>query len=227
MFIQVNDVQLYYEIHGNGGRPFILLHGNGESTEIFSTLAGQLSWQYTVYALDSRGHGQSSPIPEYHYMDMMEDVAEFIRIMNLGQPLVYGFSDGGIIGLLLAVYHPELVSGLMISGANTNPYGLTDECFQDTCREYEETGNSMTGMMVYEPDITTGQLESISIPVQVIAGEYDLIRPEHTEYIADSIPLSRLFILPDEDHSSYVINNPVLHKILRPFLEEFGFDKDC
>ena len=223
MFIQVNDVQLYYEIHGNGSRPFILLHGNGESTEIFSTLAGQLSRQYTVYAIDSRGHGRSSSIPEYHYMDMMEDVAEFIRKLNLKEPLLYGFSDGGITGLLLAIYHPELPAGLMISGANTFPTGMTDECYRDTCQEYEETCNPMVGMMVFEPDITTKQLESISIPVQVIAGQYDLIRPEHTEYIAETIPESRLVIVPGEDHGSYVINNPVLYKILRPFLTEFDF----
>ena len=223
MFIQVNDVQLYYEIHGNGSRPFILLHGNGESTEIFSTLAGQLSRQYTVYAIDSRGHGRSSSIPEYHYMDMMEDVAEFIRKLNLKEALLYGFSDGGITGLLLAIYHPELTAGLMISGANTFPIGVTDECFRDTCQEYEETGNPMVGMMVFEPDITTKQLESISIPVQVIAGQYDLIRPEHTKYIAEAIPESRLVIVPGEDHGSYVINNPVLYKILRPFLTEFDF----
>lgn len=223
MFIQVNDVQLYYEIHGEGGRPFILLHGNGEDTQIFSTLAEQLSWQYTVYAMDSRGHGQSSPVEEYHYMDMMKDVAAFIRKLNLEQPLVYGFSDGGIIGLLLAIYHPELLSGLMISGANTFPMGMTDECYSDTCREYEQTGNPMVGMMVFEPDITTRQLNSISVPVQVIAGQHDVIRQEHTEYIARSIPGSRLVIVPDEDHSSYVINNPVLYKILRPFLAESGF----
>ena len=223
MFIQVNDVQLYYEIHGNGSRPFILLHGNGESTEIFSTLAGQLSRQYTVYAIDSRGHGRSSSIPEYHYMDMMEDVAEFIRKLNLKEALLYGFSDGGITGLLLAIYHPELTAGLMISGANTFPIGVTDECFQDTCQEYEETGNPMVGMMVFEPDITTKQLESISIPVQVIAGQYDLIRPEHTKYIAEAIPESRLVIVPGEDHGSYVIDSPVLYKILKPFLTEFDF----
>ena len=156
-------------------------------------------------------------------MDMMEDVAEFIRKLNLKEPLLYGFSDGGITGLLLAIYHPELPAGLMISGANTFPTGVTDECFRDTCQEYEETCNPMVGIMVFEPDITTKQLESISIPVQVIAGQYDLIRPEHTKYIAEAIPESRLVIVPGEDHGSYVINNPVLYKILRPFLTEFDF----
>lgn len=220
MFIQVNDVQLYYEMYGARGKPFILLHGNGESSEIFTALAGQLSRTYTVYAIDSRGHGQSSSIPEYHYMDMMEDTAAFIRKLDLDRPLVYGFSDGGITGLLLAIYHPELLRALMISGANTFPEGMTDECLNDTCREYEEARDPMIGMMIREPHITTAQLKSISVPVQVIAGQYDVIRPEHTEYIADSIPGSRLRIVPEEDHSSYVINSPLLYPILKPFLEE-------
>ena len=220
MFIRVNDVQIYYEKYGNGPKAFLLLHGNGEDCHIFHTLAKQLASEYTVYAIDSRGHGQSSPIPEYHYLDMMKDAAEFIRLLNLDQPLVYGFSDGGITGLLLAIYHPQLLCGLMISGANTYPKGLTDECYRDTCQEYETTNSPMVGMMVYEPDITTAQLQNISVPVQVIAGENDLIRQEHTEYIAASIPNSRLILLPGEDHSSYVINSPRLYPVLKPFLEE-------
>lgn len=223
MFIRVNHVQLYYEIHGNNGNPFLLLHGNGENNQIFSVLAKQLSWNYTVYTIDSRGHGQSSPVSEYHYMDMMEDVAEFIRTMDLGQTLVYGFSDGGIIGLLLAIYHPELLAGLMISGANTFPEGVTDACFCATREEYDNTKNPMLGMMLFEPHITTEQLQKITIPVQVIAGQHDLIRPEHTAYIARTIPGSSLKIVPGEDHGSYVINNPILYKTIRPFLSESGF----
>lgn len=222
MYIEVNGVQLYYEVHGYQKPPFIMLHGNGGSHEDFQVTARELSRNYSVYLIDSRGHGLSSPIEEYHYMDMMEDVAAFIKKMNLGQPPVYGFSDGGIVTLLLAIHHPECVSAIMISGVNTFPKGVTKACYNDACQRFYETGDPMVGMMVFEPDITKEQLKSVSVPVQLIVGEFDLIRRQHTYNIARFIPEGRLEIIPGEDHGSYACNSPILYRVLRPFLKDYG-----
>ena len=117
------DVTLYYEKTGQG-RPVILLHGNGETHEIFDKLVPELSKDYTVYAIDSRGHGKSTKVKTLDYDIMAEDIAEFIRILKLEKPMLYGFSDGGILGLILAYRYPDLLSKLIISGANLHPDGL-------------------------------------------------------------------------------------------------------
>ena len=108
MYIRVNDTNLWYETKGNG-QPFILLHGNGESHEIFTVLMNELSKKFSVYAIDSRCHGKSSKTNELSYGLMMEDVASFIKELKLEKPLLYGFSDGGIIGLLLASEYSDHV----------------------------------------------------------------------------------------------------------------------
>ena len=223
MYIDLNGVNLYYRKRGHGPIPFILLHGNGMDGTMFSVLSKQLSHHFTVYSIDSRGHGKSSPVEEYHYLDMMEDVTTFISAMNLDHPLVYGFSDGGIIALLLSIYHPELIRAIMISGTNTIPQGVKEEYYDKCCEEYEESGNPLTYLLVSEPQITTEQLNNIPIPVMMLVGEFDLIDPEHAEYMADVIPYCWVKLVRGEDHGSYAVNNPLLYKLLRPFLRYHHF----
>ena len=96
MIQQTSKINLYYEKTGTGV-PLIMLHGNGEDHTIFNKATAVLKKHFTVYAIDTRGHGKSSPVDELHYEDMANDVYEFICKLNLEKPIVYGFSDGGIL----------------------------------------------------------------------------------------------------------------------------------
>ncbi len=123
MIINVNNVKLYYEIYGQG-KPIILVHGNSETHEIFDVLIENLKENYKVYALDSRCHGKSQNTNKISYDLMAEDMIEFIKKLNISKPVFYGFSDGGIVGLLIAIKEPKLLSKIIISGANLNPKGM-------------------------------------------------------------------------------------------------------
>ena len=105
MILAVGAVELFYEKQGKG-RPLILLHGNGEDHHIFDESVDALAKEWTVYRPDSRGHGQSSPVREFHYQDMAEDIISMIEELQLVRPCLYGFSDGGITGLLIAAQRP-------------------------------------------------------------------------------------------------------------------------
>jgi pimeloyl-ACP methyl ester carboxylesterase len=196
------------------GKPLILLHGNGETHKIFDKAIPILSEHFTVYAIDSRGHGQSDSVLEYHYDDMAEDIKCFIHELKLEQPILYGFSDGGIIGLILASKYPQLLSRLIISGANTVPDGIRTgwlrlfQCINAVVKEPKMT------MMLKEPNITTEMLKCIVIPTTVLAGSRDMVKRSHTEYIADSIPNSKLNILQGEGHGSYVLHNTKLVNLI-------------
>jgi pimeloyl-ACP methyl ester carboxylesterase len=122
----LQDITLYYEKTGQG-KPIILLHGNGENHKIFDELVLQLSREYTVYAIDSRGHGKSSKTKSLDYYRMAEDIAGFIKLLNIEKPILYGFSDGGILGLIIGFRYPQLLSKLIISGANIRPEGIKHE----------------------------------------------------------------------------------------------------
>ena len=80
MYIQLNGQILYYEKYGEG-QPFLLVHGNGETHEIFDVLIPELAEHYTVYAIDSRGHGLSASPKELHYpsVSLLESVVPAIR----------------------------------------------------------------------------------------------------------------------------------------------------
>ena len=87
---QVNGVCLHYAAVG-AGKPVVLVHGNGESHDLFNMEIGQLADAgYHVFAPDSRGHGANERLNEYHFADMAEDMYRFIRMLHLEKPLFYG-----------------------------------------------------------------------------------------------------------------------------------------
>jgi pimeloyl-ACP methyl ester carboxylesterase len=217
MFQEVNGIRIYYEQYGQG-RPIILLHGNGENHKIFNKLINQLQKRYTVYAIDSRGHGKSTKVKELDYETMTEDIVAFIRTLKLEKPILYGFSDGGIMGIILASKYPGLLSKLIISGANLNPAGVKEKDMKLFRLIYRITKSIKFLMMLTQPNIHEEELNKIDIPTLVLAGSNDLIKEEHTRLIANKIPGSTLRILEGENHMSYVVHSPKLYDIINPFL---------
>ena len=215
--VQVNGVCLHYAAVGEGA-PIVLVHGNGESHDLFDVEIGQLVHAgYRVYAPDSRGHGANERLNEYHYADMAEDMHQFIRTLGLEKPLFYGHSDGGIIGLLLALAHPGTLRAMAISGANLSPQGLDPAFLEEFTARNEERPDPLITLMLTEPHIEPRQLETIDIPVLVTAGERDLILPEETRRLAEHLPDAKLVIVDGEDHGSYIANSKIMGRLLIDF----------
>lgn len=217
MKIKVNNVELYYEEYGTGN-PIILLHGNQETHEIFDKLIEQLKKKHKVYAIDSRCHGQSENPTEISYNLMCEDIIQFIKELKIEKPILYGFSDGGIIGLLIAIKEPDILSNLIISGANITPDVFTTFDLILTKLFYFFTRSKYIKMMLDEPNISMEELQRIIIPVHVLAGEKDVIKLEHTKLIADNIKNSTLEIIPKENHGSYIIHSEKLYEIIKKYV---------
>ena len=216
MFANINGVRIFYEKTGDGV-PLILVHGNGENHKIFQEAVTVLCHDFTVYALDLRGHGRSSSIQEYHYKDMARDIECFIQTLGIDKPLYYGFSAGGIIGLLLASENTDLLSGLLVSGANLSPSGLT--LLSRCCIRllYYVKKDEKVKMMLTEPDISVQDLGKIVIPTLITAGRWDVIQKRHTKLIADHIRNSKCIILEKETHGSYIIHTRKIAQIIIDF----------
>lgn len=217
MIAKVNGVSLYYEIKGQG-HPLILVHGNGEDHHIFDQLVDGLKEYFTCYCLDSRGHGQSSSVDVYSYQAMAEDVIEFINELELKEVSYYGFSDGGIIGLLIAS-QTDLLEYLIISGANTNPQGLKGHIYYLMKMAYILKKDPKVKMMLEQPHINNYQLNKIKAKTLVLAGSKDMIKESHTINIAHHINNSELMILAGENHGSYIINSTKLAPIILKFIK--------
>lgn len=211
-----NGIELNYEVFGEGS-PFILLHGNGEDHTIFYTLIEDLKKDYKVYAIDSRSHGCSEQ-GKLSYSLMAEDVRSFIESLNLIKPIIYGFSDGGIIGIILASKYPELISTLISSGANVTPNGLKwhIRAFFRVLNFFKPS--PFLNLMIKEPNLTENDLNNIKANVLLLAGSNDMVPYKHSEYIAKNIPNATLKVLKGENHGSYVINSSKLYPIIKSYL---------
>ncbi len=214
-WVDANGVRLRYAMTGNGGRDAVLVHGNGEDRHLFDQAVPRfVSGGFRVYAPDSRGHGESTPVSEYHYADMAEDMYLFIRGLGLNKPLLYGHSDGGIIGLLLEISHPGTLGLLAVSGANLCPEGLDRGLIAELEERVGSAPDPLAELMLTEPRIDPACLRSIRIPTLVMAGEHDLVLPEETRRIAEGLPRGKLTIVKDADHGSYVTDGTAADLVL-------------
>ncbi|MBR1763269.1 MAG: alpha/beta hydrolase [Eubacterium sp.] len=218
MYINVNGIKLHYEVYGNG-EPLIMLHCNSMSSKIFNKAITVLKNKYKIYAIDSRSHGKSEKVKILHYEDMAEDVFQFITKLGIEKPIVYGFSDGAIIGIILAAEHQELVKALILSGASLSPESTKDNAMKFFKLWSHIDRSDKMKIMMREPNITDEMLKKIEIPCFVTAGSRDLIKEEHTRHLAETLPNAKLKIFQGESHSSYINRST---KIARYILENLN-----
>ena len=210
--------------------PVLMLHGNGEEHGIFGPVIDAVCASgRSVIAVDSRAQGASTrgsaPLT---YELMAADAIEVCARLGVPQVHVLGFSDGGILGLLLARDWGAHVLSLTALGANLTPAGLPKEdtdwmafAAAENRRWAEEgyegatleDGTSVPSpaesariaellqLMVENPQIDAASLAVIDCPVIVMVGEFDEILPEETDRIVASIPGARRVIEPGIDHN--------------------------
>lgn len=222
--VSVNGLDLLYSVRGpENGKPVLILHGNGGSHKSMVTQQLELAEAgYRVYCPDSRGQGANSPLDEYHYADMAEDTFQFINAFNLEKPLVSGYSDGGIIALMLEMSHPGTCSMVVAAGANIYPDD-EGEGWEEFKKWILEQGTPLLMMMLEEPDIKPQELAAIKCPALIIAGSRDLISEQHTRLIAGSIPGSELVIVEGANHGSYIKRNPRFGRYMLDFMKRHNY----
>lgn len=212
---QVNGIALYYETYG-AGAPMLLIHGNGGSIATLGYQIDHFARQYRTIAADSRGHGKSGMGPgRLTYEQQAEDLNALLDRLGVKSAYVLGWSDGGILGLLLAIHHPDKVRKLAIMGANLEPEGAYPWARAWVARQ-NETADAMIAkgdttqnwpvlkqyldLLGKQPHIPVADLARIEAPTLVMAGDKDVIRPEHTQLIFDHIKRAHLAIFPGATH---------------------------
>ena len=237
----INDIQMYYEVYNyKGSDPVLLLHGGLGSTLNWGNQVPALMKTHKVIALDSRGHGRSTRSEQpFSYELMASDVLAMMDYLKLDKVSIIGWSDGGIIGLVLAMQHPERVKGLFAFGANynvsgfnptaeTNPVvgvamGMAAEQYQKlsaTPGDFEAFVKQISGMWHSQPDFKPEQLGAIKVPTVIADGQYDeFILPAHTVELANLIPGAKLVILPNLSHMAMWQDPAAFNKEMTAFLD--------
>jgi pimeloyl-ACP methyl ester carboxylesterase len=231
-----NEISIYYAIYGKGS-PVILLHGGLANADYWGNQIRALAPHHTVIVMDSRGHGRSSRDSRpYGYDLMADDVVALMDVLKVPKADIVGWSDGGILGLDLAIRHPNRVGRIFAFAANTVTSGVKDDVeknptfaafikragheyqsYSATPKEYDAFVEQISKMWASQPNWTDEQLKAITAPVLVVDGDHDeAIKREHTEYIAATIPGAGLLILPNASHFAFLqdpklFNYAVLH----------------
>lgn len=203
-FAPVGDLWMYYEVHGSGGTPLLLLHGGLFSIDLqFGELLPLLAADRQVVAVDLQGHGRTNdidrPLTSAH---LAGDIVALLGQLGLDQVDVFGFSVGGAVALDLAVNHPELVRRLVVSSASFHPDGdrgenaeavgaLTVDMIAGTPMEQEYRAKSPHPDRLQElldklgtfdegfPGWTDEQIRAIPAPTLITVGDCDAVRLDH------------------------------------------------
>ena len=229
-FIETRGFTAYYEVYGKG-EPLLLIHNNGGSIKSFAGQIPFFSNYFSVIAVDSRAHGKS---PDNKDSLTFEQIADDFNALldSLRQDSVYvlGWSDGGIVGLLLALRHPEKVKKLAVSGPNLWPdtTGLIPYVYHTIEKEAEalhlktqtpavRNRLKIYNLDLYEPHITLERLRGIKIPTLVIGGDHDAIPTQHLLDIAAYIPNSYLWIVPNSGHALPRFKTDIFNTVVNDF----------
>jgi pimeloyl-ACP methyl ester carboxylesterase len=210
-----NGNRFYFETYGRGP-PLLLIHGNGQSISEFKGQIGDFSRRHQVIAMDSRGQGKSElGTTALTYEEMAEDVDALLEHLRLDHVKVLGQSDGGIIGLLLTIHHPDKVGMLAVMGANLEPDAaypwardgivrvrnrITAELAHSNDPKPLQLQLQFLDLLGSQPHIPVADLKSIQVPTLVMAADRDVIRDDHTLSIFHAIPKSQLAIFPGATH---------------------------
>lgn len=124
-YAPVNGLQMYYEVHGSGGTPVLLLHGGLFNIDLqFGEVLPGLARTRQVIAVDFQGHGRTGDIDRpLTSAGLASDVVGLLQHLGVPRVDVFGFSVGGGVALYLAVKHPALVRRLVVSSASFHPDG--------------------------------------------------------------------------------------------------------
>jgi pimeloyl-ACP methyl ester carboxylesterase len=223
--VELGDITMYFESHG-AGDPLILLHGGFGSAEVWVNQIPVFSEHYYTITPDSRAQGRTTdsnaPIS---YQLMAEDIIHLMDYLEINSAYIVGWSDGGDIGIDLAIHHPERVRALVAYGANITPDGYqasfldyvrnitVDDINQMVGTKYIEMMPNPEGLptilekirtlYLTEPNFTPEELATITSPTLILDGQNEtVIRLDHPKIIAELIPNAQLIILPNVGHSA-------------------------
>jgi pimeloyl-ACP methyl ester carboxylesterase len=218
----VNGVRIWYATFGKG-QPVILLHGGLANANYWGHQVRDLARRYQVIVMDSRGHGRSTrDARPFGYNLMADDVIGLMDFLKLPRAAIVGWSDGGILGIDLAMRYPARITKVFAFAANTDPSGVVEGVEKNptfarfierageeykklsaTPTQYDAFVEAISGMWASEPNWTEAQLKAIRVPIQVVDGDHDeAIKRPHTERMAELIPGAGLLIQPNVSHFS-------------------------
>ncbi|MDR9780302.1 alpha/beta fold hydrolase [Rhizobium redzepovicii] len=217
---EVNGIKMYYAEYGEG-EPMLFIHGGLGNADVWGHQIAEFAKDHLVIVADSRGHGRSTRSQKPFGYDLMtSDYAALLDHLKIGKVTLVGWSDGGIIGIDMAMNHPEKLTRVIAQAANVTTDGvkpdvMSNKTFNDyiavagdqyrklspTPNEYKAFVDQISEMWATQPTWTAADLGKITVPVTLAIGDHDeAVKLDHTEMMAKEIPGAKLVILKEASH---------------------------
>ncbi len=242
-YVDVGDVSIWYAEEGSG-KPLVLLHGGLCTNETWAAQTPAFAQQFRVIAPERRGHGHTADVAgPLTYSAMANDMIGVLdRVVGMPAHLV-GWSDGGILALMIAIARPDLVAKLVAIGANYDPSGMVpgvQEMFARTAPDSAEMAtlrgpyemhspdgpehwpivfDKFVELIRLEPNISLEELGRISARTLVLVGDDDFVSLEHTAALFRAIPNSELAVIPGTSHAVAMEKPELVNRIVLDFLQ--------
>lgn len=226
-YANVHGLRMYYEVHGHG-RPLVLIHGGGSTIQTsFGAILPRLARSHRVIAVEEQGHGHTADLDRaLSFEQMADDTAALVEQLGIRDADVLGFSNGGMTALKLALRHPALVHRLVICSGfyargglipalraafeqqpdpDKMPTPLRDAYLAAAPHpDLQRFVTKTVAMMRSFPDLSDDALRTIVAPTLVMAGDHDVILPDHAVQLARLVAHGQLAIFPDSQHGTYI-----------------------
>ena len=237
--------ELHVVVEGSGP-DLVMLHGGGGGYDDLTALRDLLRPGRRVISPDQRGHGRSPGGPDISYAAQARETAELLDELAVRSADLVGWSDGGIVGLLLARDRPDLVGRLVAMSANAaldaDPPGLTArardflaamqpsdlempdgrDALPNAAAEWPATVAQLIRMWNVGPDLPFADLGRITAPVLYIAADRDIVPGPHTMAMFEATPGARLAIVENATHRLPQQRPAEIAAIIERFLAPVG-----
>ena len=243
--IIINNRKIYYEEYGQG-TPLLLLSGGGINRSIrdFGKCIAELSKHYRVIAPDTPGQGQSEQTDTLSYGLLTDFMSQLIDALKIDSGYVMGWSDGAIVGLLLADKRADKIKKVIAAGANNGmrgfvmPDGFPLDSVKPPTLEYwasmnqkdieryntllpkkdwRMAVNNMNKMVYAKEYFPTSVYDSIHVPVMIVLGDQDMISIEHGLEMHRLIKNSQFCVLPNTTHEVFAEKPDLISRIAIDF----------
>jgi pimeloyl-ACP methyl ester carboxylesterase len=239
-YAELDGIETWYEVDGQGD-PVVLLHGGLSDGAAWGLQVPTLTERHQVFVPDRRGHGKSPDTDApFDYDDMADETIVFLEQVVGHAAHLVGWSDGGIVALLVSLKRPDVVRRQVLVGANFHHEGLLPgfDTGDDPGAEslamirsiYEGVASepshwpdfyakSLANFRAH-PTMQASELEAVSVPTLVLAGDDDCIHHAHTVELFERIPDAQLAIVPGTSHMLLLEKPALLNQLILDFLAE-------
>ena len=242
-YLETGGLKTWYDEQGEGD-PLVLLHGGLSTNATWASQMPDFAAHFRVIAPERRGHGHTPDVEgPLSYDAMAADTVAFLTALVDGPAHLVGWSDGGIVGLLVAMARPDLVRKLVVIGTNYDISGMVPEVVEgfaslradsddmamfrtpyeaaspDGPEHWPVVVAKFKEMVATQPTLSAEQLSGITASTLVIVGDDDIVTFEHTVSLFRAIPNSELAVVPGTSHFVAMEKPDIANRLVLDFLQ--------